>query len=433
MLVKNAEKMNSAELFPHNQKAWEKQSAYVAAKSDFYHKLWEGAVPPKNLKDLPDLPLSDKAQLRVSQANHPPFGNYLAASKREAVRLHRTSGTTGQAMNLALSARDAEITQIVGGRAQSSAGLTPDDMVAHCLNYQMWMGGVTDHLTLEATGALVIPFGVGGTELLIRTIKEVGVTAISCTPSYPAVLERVIAEKFPGLDPRDLGLRLGLFGGEPGLDDPAFRERLKNTWGFEPRNANFGVSDVFSNFAAQCEYDTRLHFLAQDVLHPELIDPETETPIPIEAGKTGELVLTHLVRDCQPLVRFRTGDIIAIDETEPCQCGCAGFRFRVVGRSDDMIVVRGLNMFPTMVATVINSFEDVTGDYRIVLDRPPPYDVLPVQVELVSGCPVSQELARKIEAKFKKSLGASAHISLLPHGAFPVTEGKTRRVIRSYE
>ena len=433
MLVKNADKMNSAELFPHNQKAWEKQSAYVAARSDFYLKLWKGAVPPNDLRDLPDLPLSDKAQLRVSQANHPPFGNYLTASPRAAVRLHRTSGTTGQAMNLALSARDAEITQIVGGRAQSSAGLTPDDTVAHCLNYQMWMGGVTDHLTLEATGALVIPFGVGGTELLIRTIKEVGVTAISCTPSYPAVLERVIAEKFSGLEPRDLGLRLGLFGGEPGLDDPAFRERLKKTWGFEPRNANFGVSDVFSNFAAQCEHDTRLHFLAQDVLYPELIDPETETPIPIEAGKTGELVLTHLVRDCQPLVRFRTGDIIAIDETEACQCGCAGFRFRVVGRSDDMIVVRGLNMFPTMVATVINSFEDVTGDYRIVLDRPPPYDVLPVQVELVSGCPASRELAAKIEENFKRSLGASAHISLLPHGAFPVTEGKTRRVIRSYE
>ncbi len=113
---------------------------------------------------------------------------------------------------------------------------------------------------------MVVPFGVGGTELLVRTIREIGITAISCTPSYPAVLERVIADIYPGLKPRDLGLRLGLFGGEAGLDDPAFRERIKETWGMEPRNANYGVSDVLSNFAAQCEYDTRLHFLAGDVL-----------------------------------------------------------------------------------------------------------------------------------------------------------------------
>jgi phenylacetate-CoA ligase len=204
------------------------------------------------------------------------------------------------------------------------------------------MGGVTDHLTLEQTGATVVPFGVGGSELLIRTIREIGIDAISCTPSYPAVLERVIEEQFPGLHPRDLGLKLGLFGGEPGLDDPRLRDRIRETWGMEPRNANYGVSDVFSNVAAQCEHDSHLHFLAGDVLHAELIDPESTAPLPLEAGQQGELVLTHLVRDCQPLVRFRTGDIIAIDHTDPCRCGRTGMRFRVVGRSDDMVVVRGL-------------------------------------------------------------------------------------------
>ena len=268
-LLKNAETMAPEALQKHTQIAWETQSRYVADYSEFYQHLWGGKQPPKNLRDLPELPLSDKSQLRISQAEHPPFGNYLAAPIAKAVRLHRTSGTTGQAMNLALSEPDCEITETVGGRAQHLAGLRPDDIVAHCLNYQMWMGGVTDHMTLQKTGALVIPFGVGSTELLIRTILEVGVTALSCTPSYPAVLERVIANKFPDLSPRDLGLRLGLFGGEPGLDDPAFRARLKQTWGMEPRNANFGVSDVFSNFAAQCEHDTRLHFIAADVLYPE--------------------------------------------------------------------------------------------------------------------------------------------------------------------
>jgi phenylacetate-CoA ligase len=430
-LLANAETITPAQLATENQNAWERQSIYVASNSAFYQGLWAGDTPPKKLRDLADLPLSEKSQLREAQHAFPPFGNYLAAPERLATRLHRTSGTSGQAMNLALSARDCRVTQTVGGRAQRSAGLTADHKVVHCLNYQMWMGGVTDHLTLEATGALVIPFGVGNTELLIHTILELGITAISCTPSYPAVLECVIADKYPELKPRDLGLKLGLFGGEAGLDDPNLRTRLKDTWGFEPRNANFGVSDVFSNFAAQCEHDTRLHFLAGDVLYPELIDPETLAPIPLTAGQTGELVLTHLERECQPLVRFRTGDIITIDETKPCTCGRTGFRFRVIGRSDDMVVVRGLNMFPTMVAAVVGGFADLTGDYRIVLDGLPPYDALPVQVELAKDAAVSPDLAGHIEQAFKRSLGATTRITLKPNGYFPATEGKTKRVIRN--
>lgn len=432
-MIGNAEWMTADELQPHQREAWRSQREHVAARSEFYRDLWSGKAPPQDLRDLPELPLSDKSQLRSAQAQHPPFGNYLAAPRAQAVRLHRTSGTTGQAMNLALSARDCEITQIVGGRSQRAAGLTPDHTVVHCLNYQMWMGGVTDHLTLEATGALVVPFGVGSTELLIRTIREVGISAISCTPSYPAVLERVIAEKFPDLKPRDLGLKLGLFGGEAALDDPAFRARLKEVWGMEPRNANYGVSDVLSNFAAQCEHDTRLHFLAADVLHPELVEPESGSPLAFEAGATGELVLTHLIRDCQPLVRFRTGDIIAVDETAPCRCGRTGFRFRVVGRSDDMIVVRGLNMFPTMVGAVVSGFDALSGDYRIILDNPPPYDRLPVSVELARGREAPPDLAREVEASIKAKLGATAHVTVLPAGSFPLTEGKTRRVIRRYQ
>ena len=431
--IPGAEKLSRAELQPEIERRWQAQRAHVAAHSAFYQRLWQGRRPPEDLRDLPELPLSDKSQLRISQAEHPPFGDYLAATRSTANRLHRTSGTTGQAMNLALSARDALVTQEVGGRCHRSAGLTPEHTVVHCLNYQMWMGGLTDHMTLEATGALVVPFGVGSTELLIQTIREVGITAISCTPSYPSVLERVIAEKHPGLTPRDLGVKLGLFGGEPGLDDPAFRARLRETWGMEPRNANYGVSDVFSNFAAECPYDTKLHFMAADVLHPELIDPDTDAPILLEAGARGELVLTHLVRDCQPLVRFRTGDIITIGETEPCVCGCTGFRFSVVGRSDDMVVVRGLNMFPSMVAAVLNEIPELSGDYRITLDTPPPYDTLPVSAELAGGVHATPDLARKVEQRIKSKLGATASVTLLPAHSFPRTEGKTKRVIRSFQ
>jgi phenylacetate-CoA ligase len=431
-LLDNAVTASADVLAKHQQDSWPAQAAHVAENSDFYRELWTGKAPPHDLRDLPGLPLSDKAMLRISQADHPPFGNYLAARKDQAARLHRTSGTTGQAMNLAMSARDCELTEIVGGRCQSAAGLGPGHVVVHCLNYQMWMGGLTDHMTLERTGALVVPFGVGNTELLVRTIQEVGITAISCTPSYPAVLERVIAEKFPGLKPRDLGLKLGLFGGEAGLDDPALRERIRSVWGMEPRNANYGVSDVFCNFAAQCEHDMRLHYLASDVLYPELIDPDTAQPLALTDGAEGELVLTHLERQCQPLVRFRTGDIIAVDETGACKCGRTGFRFRVIGRSDDMVVVRGLNLFPTMVSAVISEFDELSGNYRIVLDTKPPYDVLPVEVELAEGQGSGEGIGAAVEKAMKQKLGATARVTVLPPKSLPVTEGKTKRVIRTY-
>jgi phenylacetate-CoA ligase len=213
----------------------------------------------------------------------------------------------------------------------------------------------------------------------------------------------------------------------------AFRQRIRDTWGMEPRNANYGVSDVMSNFAAQCEHDTRLHFLADDVLFAEIIDVDSGGSLPLEPGVEGELVLTHLLRDCQPLVRFRSGDIIAVDETTPCRCGHRGMRFRVVGRSDDMVVVRGLNIFPSMVAAVINAFSELSGNYRIVLDKRPPYDVLPITAELAADAQAADELAGNIELALKKALGASCRVELLPANSFELTEGKTRRVERTYE
>jgi phenylacetate-CoA ligase len=302
--------------------------------------------------------------------------------------------------------------------------------VVHCLNYRLWMGGYTDHSTLEAAGATVVPFGVGDTQLLIRTIPELGITAISCTPSYPAVLERVIAEHFPKLKPRDLGLKLGLFGGEAGLDDPEFRRRLEATWGFAARNANYGVSDVFSIMAGQSEIDSDLHFIALDILNPELIDPANGAPLAWEEGAKGELVLTHLTRQCQPLVRFRTGDIIEITATGKAACGRTAPRFRVRGRGDDMVVVRGVNVFPTQIAAVLNSFVELSGEYRIMLEGSGPYDRLPVEAEVAEGVPATENLADAIERRIKAEIGVTARLTMLPFNSLPRSEGKTRRVIR---
>ncbi len=431
-MIERADFADPAELAAHRQAAWERQREYVAACSPLLRRVWGGREPPRRLEGLAELPLVDKEMLRESQRARPPFGDYLAAAEERIARVHRTSGTTGTAMNLALSAADAHATAIVGARAQAASGLGPGHRVVHCLNYRLWMGGYTDHATLEATGAAVVPFGVGDSELLIRTIRELGITAISCTPSYPAVLERVIAERFPELRPRDLGLRLGLFGGEGGLDEPAFRRRLEATWGIAVRNANYGVTDVFCNFAGQTELDNDLHFMALDVLHPELVEPASGRLLPWREGERGELVLTHLSRECQPLVRFRTGDIILLTGTGRAACGRTAPRFRVVGRSDDMVVVRGINAFPAQVAAVLNGNAALSGEYRIVLEGRGPYDVLPVEAELAQG--ESGEgpagLAEAVAAAIKRDLGVTARVTLRPFGALPRTEGKTRRVIR---
>lgn len=210
---------------------WERQWAYVRQASQFYRrKLGPAMAPELTLDDLQELPPTDKEELRQSQEADYPFGDYIACKPEQVVRIHQTSGTTGRALILANTQKDVEIIAQQGARGMYASGLRPGNRVVHCLNYCLWTGGVTDHMTLEATGATVIPFGVGSTRLLIETIIDLGVTAISCTPSYPALLEKVLRDEFDK-SPRDLGLRLALFGGEAGLDNLEFRRGLEARWG----------------------------------------------------------------------------------------------------------------------------------------------------------------------------------------------------------
>ncbi|MGD2172059.1 MAG: phenylacetate--CoA ligase family protein [Gammaproteobacteria bacterium] len=431
--IEGAEYLSPEDLRKLQQKRWSAQAAYVFARSRFYQRACRGIEVPDRLDDIESLPLTDKEMIREDQRLFPPFGSYLACEAHKIRRVHRTSGTSGIAMNLALSEADALMTASVAGRAQSAAGLGPGYRVVHCLNYQLWMGGFSDHTGLEATGATVVPYGVGGSRQLIQVIRELGIDAISCTPSYPKVLEGVIDEYYPDLRPADLGLRLGLFGGEPGLDEPAFRRRLEETWGFRARNANFGVSDVLCNFAAQTEHCEDLHLLACDVLFPELVDADSGRRLPWRDGERGELVLTHLAKQAQPLVRFRTGDIIDLVAIDTASCGRTAPRFRVVGRSDDMVVVRGLNLFPAMIGGVLHGFAELSGLWRVELDTPPPYDSLPVDAELARPVESTAGLAGRIEAEIKARLGARARVRLLEPGSLPRTEGKTRYVFRSWE
>ena len=412
---------------------WIDQWAYVASSSQFYkHKLGASAGRAPTLDELQEIELTDKEELRQSQEADYPFGNYVACSHEKVSRIHRTSGTTGRALILANSKKDTGIIAEHGARGMWASGLRPSDLVVHCLNYQMWTGGVTDHMMLEATGATVLPYGVGGTEQLVQVIRELGITAISCTPSYPALLEKVLREG-SGLKPRDLGLRIALFGGEAGLDNLEFRNSLEEVWGFKVRNANFGLSEAMSTMGSQCEATNDLHFLSGDAIFLELLDPATGQRLKIEDGATGELVCTHLEKECQPLIRYRSRDVLTITGTDKCACGRTSFRFRVTGRTDDMFNVRGVNIFPTAIQTIVVGAKDISsGHFRIVLDGPGPYDQIAIRAEAADNLPREnwQSAARDLAKRIRDTVGASASIELVAFESIPRTDGKTSLIER---
>ena len=410
---------------------------YVFERSPFYRAKFEAAgLTPGDighLEALESLPFTTKAELRESQEREPPFGDFLAAPRETLARVHRTSGSTGRFIFTALTADDVKQTNEVGARAFWAAGLRPHHMVVHCLNYQLWMGGLSDHMSLEKTGAVAVPFGVGNSRLLVRVIKEAGIDAISSTPSYPRVLEGAVREEL-AIEPRELGLKLGLFGGEPALEDPAFKANLEATWGMRARNANYGVSDILSNFAAVCDAVEELHYLGAGAMIAQLVDPATGADIAITEGARGELVGTSIGKEAQPLVRYRTGDILEVTGTGTCACGRTGFRFRVVGRADDMLVVRGVNVFPSGIARVLNALvPEVTGEFQIALGNPPPHDRLDITIEHGDAAEPTERLAEAVARALKAELGFTARVTLVPPGSIPRTEmGKAVRVKRRY-
>lgn len=434
LLHPEIETLDPAALRRLQEARWAAQWAYLGRASGFYRARLGAALDRRiDLDGIAELPLTDKEAIRATEERRPPYGEHVACAETRIVRLHRTSGMTGRALVMAQTAADAAMTAAVGARAMRSAGLRPGDRVIHCLNYCLWTGGVTDHLILEAAGATVIPFGVGNTAELIAAIRELGATAISCTPSYPALLEKLLAAE-GRTAPRDLGLTLALFGGEPGLDNPAFRQRLEAVWGFRVRNANYGLSEVLSILGSQCEATDDLHFHAGDAVFAELLDPATGARLPIRAGTVGELIATHLGKECQPLLRYRTRDILTITGDGLCACGRTAWRFRVTGRTDDMFNVRGVNVFPSAVRAVIAGLDTLsTGHFRIALAGPGPYDRIELTVEAAARLREGEwgAAAAAIETAIKRRIGAGARVRMVPPESLPRTAGKTNLIERS--
>jgi phenylacetate-CoA ligase len=391
-------------------------------RAPFYRrKLDDAGVRPEaveGLEDLTRLPLTTKQELRESQAENPPYGDFVCADELDIVRVHLSSGTTGKPLVIPYTERDLATSNDVGARSFWAAGVRPDDTVLHCLAYGFYTGGLSDHAALEATGATMVPVGLGQSARVLELWRELRPTALFSTITYPLHLAEVAAER--DLEPRKLGLSKLIVTGEPGGQIAATRRRLEELWGATVGDS-YGLSDVWGSFAGECEEREGLHFCGQGATLAELIDPETEEQIPVEEGALGELVFTHLHREAAPLLRFRSRDIAEIVGLE-CECGRTGFRFRVAGRSDDMFRVRGVNVFPSAIEELMR--EHGVDRFAIVLEQFPVEPPVKILVEGVNGR--ERELAQAVRARFDFTCEVAA-------ASLPRSEMKSKRLYRVYE
>lgn len=345
-------------------------------------KMYDNLYDGNQLKEFSELPLLHKRDLINDQKNYPPFGSGVVGYKNKIKRVHRTSGTSSIPLLLALTENDIKNVIATGKRAFSLAGLTENDIVINCMNYCMWMGGFMDHQSLEATGATVIPYGVGNTDNLIQIIRQIPRVCIHATPSYLGNLEKTAREKY-GISPAELQIKKGFFGGEGGLDDLNFRNRLEKKWGMDIYNANYGMSEVMSIIASEGKDKNGLCFVAGETLYPELLDRGEQNASNrfLKKGAIGELVLSNRCKESQPLLRYATGDLIEIIDAEECEA-IQNFKFKVIGRSDDMLVIKGINFYPVVLRELISTYKEFTGNYQVQIMEKGIIDYIRLIVEL---------------------------------------------------
>ncbi len=394
------------------------QLRYLERSSSFWRERIGGRVGAS----LRDLPLTTKADLRADQAAHPPFGARLCAPREALVRLHVTSGTTGEPVAIGLTRADHAANSAIGGAAFRIAGVRADDTIAHCLNYALYAGGIADHMALEASGATVVPVGIGQSRRLLELIPALGITAIFGTLSFPAHLAARAGEV--GLAPRDLGLRHLVTAGEPGAGLGAVRREIEAAWGATVADS-FGMSDVWSTMAGECGRGDGLHLTTAGHALFELVDPASGDPVALEDGATGELVWTHLRREASPLLRYRSGDLATV-WTTPCACGRTSPRIRIDGRTDDMLRVQAVNIHPGAIGAVLDGFPGL-GRHAVVADGDPIVPPLRVYVEASNGAPEPETIAAGLHARLRARF---AVVALSP-GTLPVAEHKTRIVYRT--
>jgi phenylacetate-CoA ligase len=402
--------------------ALQEQLAYLEASSPFYAERLRGVREQvRSGDDLPLLPFTTKEELREGQRAEPPFGPHLCAPRERLVRMHVTSGTTGEPLAVGFTRADHEANSAVGGEAFRITGLRPNDVIAHCLNYALYAGGIADHMALERSGATVVPVGTGQSRRLLELIPRLGITAIFGTLSYPAYLAARAREL--ALDPRSLGIRRIVTAGEPGAGLAAVRSEIEQAWGATVVDS-FGMSDVWSTMGGACEEGEGVHLTVEDHAVLELVDPDSGERIQLGDGATGEFVWTHMRREASPLLRYRSADLGRV-WTSPCACGRTTPRIRIDARRDDMLRVQAVNVYPQAIGAILGS-DPALGRYCVVAEGDPIVAPLRVYVE----APADVELG-DLATELEDTLRARFVVTRLEPGALPVAEHKTRIVHRT--
>jgi phenylacetate-CoA ligase len=394
------------------------QIAYLRERSPFYRSKVDG---PVELNEIGQLPLTTKQQLRDSVTPENPFGAHLCVGREEIVRIYSTSGTTGTPSYIPLTAQDVDNWITGSSRSYAASGVQPGQRIVSTYNAGPFAAGAA-LASFERIGLCHIPVGTGNTERLLRAIELLRPEAVVCTPSYAAhLLDRA--------DLRDSSVQRVLVAGEPGGGEPAFRAMLEEGWGARVTEA-MGIGDIGVSLWGECEAQDGMHLGAYGFVHPELIDPGTGAALPLEDGATGELVLTHLRHRAAPLLRFRTRDHVLV-RTSPCQCGRTGPRIRCLGRTDDMLIVRGVNVFPAAVREIVSGFAPAVSGHILVrpsapgVKQDPP---LPVRVELARGAAGDHALAEAIRDRLRQTLVVQTSVELVPWGSLQRSEYKSKLV-----
>lgn len=395
--------------------------------SPYYRHSFDAAgAHPDHLNSLDDLrrfPFIDKRVLRDRQLAVPPFGDLLAVPERDIVYLSASSGSTGVPTASPFTAQDFEDWMDYEARQFWSSGLRPDDRYCHSLNFSLFVGGPCV-LGAQKLGALSIHAGTLPSERLLAVLRQFQATAMWTTPSYAWHLgETAIKE---GINPKtELNLQRIFVAGEPGGSIPETRQRIEALWGAKVYDY-YGLSDIFGSCAGMCEEQDGLHW-AEDHILVEVLDPDTQQPV--APGERGELVLTTLKKTARPMIRFRTGDIVSFTDA-PCRCGRTSQRMLGThGRLDDMLIIKGVNIFPSDVEAIVRQDHALSGEYRLIVEREQHLDQLRVEVERASAdASQDAQLAHQFARQLKSLTGVSAQVAILPPDTLPRATHKAKRV-----
>lgn len=395
-----------------------------ALRVPFYEKHLAGLNPQdiRSLDDLRRLPLTTKADLRENY----PLG-MLAVPRSELSRIHGSSGTTGKPTFVGYTDNDIKMWANLCARFLTAGGLRKHHMAHIAFGLGLFTGGFGLHFGINAIGACIVPASAGNTRRQVMLIKDLAADALICTPSYALNIAEVAREE--GIDPRELPLRFGFFGGEMWTED--MRARIESELGILATN-NYGLSEIIGpGVSGECVYRTGMH-IQEDHFIIECLDPDTLQPV--APGEQGELVFTSLTKEAMPIIRYRTRDIARLYDS-PCPCGRTGLRMgRVLGRSDDMLIIRGVNVFPSQIEEALFRVEGTAPHYQIIIDRPHNLDEVTVRVELQPEAfsdkmTEMQHLRDRINREIHAIAQIGAKVELVPPQTLERSEGKAIRVL----